>query len=81
MNRPKIIMPCPFCGIDKTDIKKIYKIQMLVSFGVLILSLGSCSREYRIGRLQDRVEMLEHENSVLETMVHNLEDRTEDNEK
>lgn len=66
---------------NESDVKNIYKIQMLVAFGVLILSLGSCSREYRIGRLQDRIEMLEHENSVLETMVHNFENRTEENEK
>lgn len=28
-----------------------------------------------------RIEMLEHENSVLETMVHNLENRTKENKK
>lgn len=51
------------------EIKTIHKIQMLISFGVLILSLGSCSREYRICRLQDRIERLEYENSVLEQKI------------
>lgn len=60
----------------------------LHSVGLWILSIISlfsiiaicCNIIWNI-KLEDRITMLEHENSVLETMVHNLENRTEKNEK
>lgn len=61
----------------KTAIRRVENLQMLLCGAVFVLGLGSCSREYRIGKLQDRVEMLEHENSVLETRVFNLENKAE----
>lgn len=63
------------------DIQMIHKVQMLVVCGVFILGLGSCSNAVRVGRLQNRIKTLEHENSVLETRVYNLENRTEENKK
>lgn len=56
----------------------VVPIQNALSLGVLILGLGSCSNAVRVAKLKDRIERLEHENSLLETRVSELEHRMAD---